>query len=180
MDTIMTAAVPLAEMRHVATGAARAKGLTPEEAEDVTQDVLERWLRAGPLRNPVAWASVVARHRALSLLRRRKTAERFMPALVPPPPADTAETALDALARSDLRDAVRRLPERQREVTAMRLAGWDEARICAATGLTRGTVKSHAARAKANLRKELEPRVIADGRQDVTLTGSRKGDTWTR
>lgn len=157
----MTAAALFSEMRHVAVGAARAKGLTPEEAEDVTQDVLERWLRAGPLRNPVAWASVVARHRALSLIRRQKVAERAMPALVPPPPADTAETALDALARSGLRDAVRRLPGRQREITAYRLLGWDEARICAATGLNEGTVRSHAARARAALKAMLE-------------------DTWTR
>lgn len=174
----MTAA-DLRTLRRVAYGSARAQGVTREDAEDAAQDAIEGWLREDAVANPPAWLLVVARRRALSLIRRRQVAERFMLALVPPPAPGPEETALEALERSRVRAAVAGLPLRQRQVTALRMAGYQEAETAAVLGISAGAVKSHAARAKANLRKELEPRVIADGRQDVTLTGSQKEDTWT-
>jgi RNA polymerase sigma factor (sigma-70 family) len=54
-------------------------------------------------------------------------------------------------------DALRRLPQRQREVLVLRYyADLSEADIAAALGISRGAVKSHASRAAATLRQTLE------------------------
>ena len=60
------------------------------------------------------------------------------------------------LERSALISALRTLPARQREVLVLRYYGdLSEAQIASAMGISRGAVKSHAARAMSSLRAVL-------------------------
>jgi RNA polymerase sigma factor (sigma-70 family) len=67
---------------------------------------------------------------------------------------------VDALAserRREILDALRELPDRQREVLALRYyLDLSEADIANALGISRGAVKSHASRGVAALRNLLE------------------------
>ncbi len=103
---------------------------------------------------PYLRQSVVNRSR--SALRHRGVAERH--ASGPPPDAHSAEqAALAALENEAILDALRRLPERQREVLVLRYyADLSETEIADALGISRGTVKSHASRGIAALRAKLE------------------------
>jgi RNA polymerase sigma factor (sigma-70 family) len=61
------------------------------------------------------------------------------------------------LERTQVVAALRSLPPRQREALVLRHYGdLSEAQIAAATGISRGAVKSHTARAIASLRAVLE------------------------
>jgi len=65
--------------------------------------------------------------------------------------------ALVQLERSAVVDALRKLPERQREAIVLRYyADFSEAEIASAMKISRGAVKSHTARGMAALRAELE------------------------
>jgi len=67
-----------------------------------------------------------------------------------------AENAL-AYLRQAVVNALRKLPERQREALVLRYyADFSEAEIAAAMKISRGAVKSHTARGMAALRAELE------------------------
>src|SRR5262249_49313353 len=80
-----------------------------------------------------------------SVLRRRAVAGRH-PVLPDPAPPSAEETALGAVQLSAVRAALRALPARQREVLVLRYyAGLTETQIAAALGISRGSVKSHAA-----------------------------------
>jgi RNA polymerase sigma factor (sigma-70 family) len=63
---------------------------------------------------------------------------------------------LAAARRTAVLDAMRALPERQREVLALRYyLDLSEAEIADARGISRGAVKSHASRGSATLRSLL-------------------------
>ena len=62
-----------------------------------------------------------------------------------------------ALERAEVTAALRGLSARQREVIVLRYyADLSEAEIAAVMGISRGSVKSHAARGMASLRSALE------------------------
>jgi RNA polymerase sigma factor (sigma-70 family) len=90
-----------------------------------------------------------------SVLRRRAVADRHPP--LPAPPLPSAEDSALAVARlSAVRAALRALPARQREVLVLRYyADLPETQIAAVLGISRGSVKVHAARAKDALRAAL-------------------------
>jgi RNA polymerase sigma-70 factor (sigma-E family) len=98
--------------------------------------------------------SVVNRSR--SVLRHRTVELRHAPA--PMPDAASAEQgAMGSLEHQEVIVALRRLPERQREVLVLRYyADLSEADIADAIGISRGAVKSHASRGMAALRTTLE------------------------
>ena len=98
--------------------------------------------------------SVVNRSR--SVLRHRTVELRHAPA--PMPDAASAEHgAMGSLEHQEVIVALRRLPERQREVLVLRYdADLSEADIADAIGISRGAVKSHASRGMAALRTTLE------------------------
>jgi len=79
-------------------------------AEDVVQDAfcraLEVWKVRGVPENPAAWLMAVARHRALDIVRRERTARTFAPELTRTLESEwTAAPAIDeAFARSAIRD----------------------------------------------------------------------------
>jgi RNA polymerase sigma-70 factor (sigma-E family) len=93
---------------------------------------------------------------ARSALRHRKVVDKHAPR--PLPDAASAEHgALLALEHAEVMAALRRLPERQREVLVLRYyLDLSEASIADTLGISRGAVKSHSARGIAALRTSLE------------------------
>jgi RNA polymerase sigma-70 factor (sigma-E family) len=93
-----------------------------------------------------------------SVLRRRKTARGY----VPPHQANARSAESLAMLTTEHHAvvvALGQLPPRQREVLVLRYyGGMSEAEIAAATGVSRGTVKSSASRALDALQRILEQR----------------------
>jgi RNA polymerase sigma-70 factor (sigma-E family) len=132
-------------------------------AEDVVQDAYvalhRRWWRLRDADKALAYLRTSVVNGARSALRRRGVAERHLaryPAqeqLV----ASAEAGALSLLRHREVLAAVRRLPARQREAIVLRYyAELSEAEIADAMGVSRGAVKSHAARGMAALRQSLE------------------------
>lgn len=129
-------------------------------AEDVVQDSFVamhgRWRR---LRDPdkgLAYLRQTVVNRSRSVLRHRAVQSRHQPE----PMGDVAgadEATLTSERRTQVLDALRELPERQREVITLRYyLDLSEAQIADALGISRGAVKSHASRGAASLRQLLE------------------------
>lgn len=73
---------------------------------------------------------------------------------------------LDASVDRELISALLRLPERQRQVVALRLfLDLDTAATAETLGIAPGTVTAHLARAIATLREELSPASREESRQ---------------
>jgi RNA polymerase sigma-70 factor (sigma-E family) len=93
-----------------------------------------------------------------SVLRRRKTARGY----IPPHQANARSAESLAMLTTEHQAvvvALGKLPPRQREVLVLRYyGGMSEAEIAAATGVSRGTVKSSASRALDALQRILEQR----------------------
>ena len=130
-------------------------------AEEVVQDafvaVHGRW---GRLRDPdkaLAYLRQAVVNRSRSALRHRGVVERHAAREArrsDAPGADEASLAADR--RGAVLDALRTLPERQREVLSLRYyLELSEAEIAEALGISRGAVKSHASRGSAALRTAL-------------------------
>jgi RNA polymerase sigma-70 factor (sigma-E family) len=131
-------------------------------AEDVVQDAFlalrRRWhavdpqAAAGYLRTSVVNGS-------RSVHRRRSVARKYAWLSEPgeEPPADLA--VLLAEDHREVVEALRRLPQRQREVLVLRYwAELSEAEIAEALGVARGTVKSSASRGLSALEQQLRRR----------------------
>jgi RNA polymerase sigma-70 factor (sigma-E family) len=129
-------------------------------AEEVVQDSFVAmhgaWRRLADPDRALAYLRQSVVNRSRSALRRRTVALRHAPR--PAPDAASAEhSALVALEHAEVMAALRRLPPRQREVLVLRYyADLSEAEIADAIGISRGSVKSHASRAMATLRADLE------------------------
>ena len=134
-------------------------------AEEVVQDafvaVHGRW---GRLRDPdraLAYLHRCVVNGSRSVLRHRAVVTRHAvrePVPLSVPGADDA-VAADS-RREAVLDAVRVLPQRQREVMVLRYyLDLSEAEIAATLGLSRGAVKSHASRGAAALRIALRPQL---------------------
>jgi RNA polymerase sigma-70 factor (sigma-E family) len=129
-------------------------------AEDVVQDSFvalhAHWDRVDPVRAPAYLRQTVV-NRCRSALRHRGVVARHRPE-----PSRTGPPADEGLLRSERRDrvleALATLPTRQREVLVLRYyLDLSEADIAATLGISRGAVKSHAARGSATLRQRLAP-----------------------
>lgn len=136
--------------RHAYRVAYRLVG--PQEAKDLAQEALARayghWAKVGGLEEPAAWVSRVTTNLAFDFFRRRRV-RRY---------ADQTSSSMPAVdaERLDLYRALTALPQRQRQVIAMRfLADQSEAATATALGCSVGAVKSHAARGLASLRARL-------------------------
>jgi RNA polymerase sigma-70 factor, ECF subfamily len=129
-----------------------------EEAEDVVQDSLVkawkvRWRVRDPEKFP-AWLSMIARHRAHDVFRKRRPA---------PFTHETAETSAaitpdtEAMDR-ELHSALATLPELHRAALALRyFEEMDYQTIENTLGLTNGALRGILGRALASLRKQLRP-----------------------
>ena len=134
-----------------------------EDAEDLLGEVFLQAMRdvarfEGNLSGFRAWLYRIATNRAVDLARRnqRRPEEPLVLAIEQPGTADPAGEALSRVDRERLWRAVMALPEAQRQVVAMRLAGGLSApEIADAVGKPVGAVKALQHRALVNLTKAL-------------------------
>jgi RNA polymerase sigma-70 factor (sigma-E family) len=129
-------------------------------AEEVVQDSFvamhANWRRLRDSEKALPYLRRCVVNRSRSVLRHRVVVDRnALPALPDMPSAEQGAIAL--LERSAVIAALHRLPARQREALVLRYyAGFSEAQIAAAMGISRGAVKVHTARAMSALRGVLE------------------------
>ena len=132
----------------------------PETAEEVVQDSFVamhgRWRSLKEPEQALAYLRQAVVNRSRSVLRHRGVRARYVvPAVPDVPGAD--EDALVAERRTAVLDAMRGLPDRQREVLALRYyLDLSEADIATTLGISRGAVKTHASRGVAALRSRME------------------------
>jgi RNA polymerase sigma-70 factor (ECF subfamily) len=111
-----------------------------------------RWATVSAHANPTAWVlrTALNAHRSMWRRSRRETLAESPPDVA----VAHAQSGLDA----QVREAVRALPRRQREVVALRLvADLSAEETGALLGMAPSTVHVHLHRALAELRKRLEP-----------------------
>jgi RNA polymerase sigma-70 factor (sigma-E family) len=131
-------------------------------AEEVVQDAFVamhgrwRWLRDPD--KALAYLRQTVVNRSRSALRHRGVVERYAarqrPGLSVAEPADAATLLSDR--RTAVLDALRELPGRQREVLVLRhYLELSEEEIAETLGISRGSVKAHASRGSAALRRLL-------------------------
>jgi RNA polymerase sigma-70 factor (sigma-E family) len=130
-------------------------------AEDVVQEAFialrTGWRRLRDTDKALPYLRQAVVNGSRSVLRHRAVADRNAPGNVTDEPSAESR-AMTLLERSAVTAALRGLPARQREVIVLRYyADLSEAEIAAAMGISKGAVKSHAARAKTTLRSALEP-----------------------
>lgn len=129
-------------------------------AEEVVQDSFVAmhggWRRLSDPDKALAYLRQSVVNRSRSALRHRSVVERH-PTAALPHGASAEQGAMVALEHQEVLAALRRLPQRQREVLVLRyFADLSEADIADALGISRGAVKSHASRGMAALRESLE------------------------
>jgi RNA polymerase sigma factor (sigma-70 family) len=128
-------------------------------AADVAQTAFERALPRWPaLRHPKAWLYKVAYNEAIA---RAAAIQREMPTEAMPDRPDQMSVALAAEWRSEQRDVMahlQALAPKQRQVMTWTLAGFSDAEIGEALGLSTDAVKQRRRDAKKNLRKRLATR----------------------
>lgn len=135
-------------------------------AEEVVQDSFVamhgRWRSLRDPDKALAYLRQTVVNRSRSVLRRRGVETKYAGAqpgatLRVVPGVD--EDAVATERRAVVLDALRTLPQRQREVLVLRYyLDLDEADIASTLGISRGAVKSHASRGAATLRTLLEER----------------------
>jgi RNA polymerase sigma-70 factor (sigma-E family) len=129
-------------------------------AEEVVQDAFVA-MRGGSQRlrdaeNALAYLRQAVVNRSRSVLRHRTVVDKNMQK-APPDMPSAEHGALAQLERSAVVDALRKLPERQREAIVLRYyADFSEAEIAAAMNISRGAVMSHTARGLSALCAALE------------------------
>ena len=129
-------------------------------AEEVVQDAFaamrDGWDRLENADKALAYLHQAVVNRARSVLRHRAVVGKNPPE-APPDMPSAEHGALASLERSAIVAVLRQLPARQREAIVLRYyADLSEAEIAATMGISRGAVKSHAARGMAALRAALE------------------------
>jgi RNA polymerase sigma-70 factor (ECF subfamily) len=134
-----------------------------DEAEDASQEVFLRAYNQlhtyQPGRRFSTWILSIASHYCIDLLRRRRPVMdldsiAFWKASDQPEPE---ETAVAAENRDEVRELLKKIPEKYRSVTILRY--WQDLsyeEIAEATGLSVATVKTRLFRARELLAKELE------------------------
>ena len=134
----------------------RDTGLAEEVVQDSFVAMHGRWRR---LRDPdkgLAYLRQTVVNRSRSVLRHRAVQARH-PSPVQADHHGADEDAVMTERRTQVLDALRALPTRQREVLALRYyLDLSEAPIAETLGISRGAVKSHASRGAASLRLLLE------------------------
>ncbi len=125
-------------------------------AEEVVQDAFvalhRRWRRLREPAAAVGYLRTSVVHGCRSIQRRRGVVARHPEE--PPGHAPSAEqVAVGGAAADAVVDALRDLPQRQREALVLRYyGGYSESEIASAMKISNGAVKSHASRGLAGLR----------------------------
>ena len=133
-----------------------------ETAEEVVQDSFvamhDRWRRLRDPDHGLAYLRQAVVNRSRSALRHRGVVERYVAKQAAPPDEAPADDGVGAASRrTAVLDAMRALPDRQREVLALRYyLDLSEADIASTLGISPGAVKTHASRGVAALRSLME------------------------
>ncbi len=135
----------------------RDSGLAEEVVQDAFVAVHGRWRRLRDPERALAYLRQTVVNGARSALRHRGVVDRHVARGTREVDAPGGEVAaLATERRGAVLDALQHLPDRQREVLALRYWGeLSEAEIADALGISRGSVKSHASRGSAALRVTL-------------------------
>lgn len=161
----------LKEVERRAFVMARSMTSDTEDALDIVQDAMFRFVRRYSSRPPQEWRPLFFRivvNRARDLMRRRSVRNRFMiwrrderlPDPVEQAPAAGGDApdrgVMDSEAMEALAASVRELPARQQQAFMLRcLEGLDVKETARAMGCSDGSVKTHYSRALAALRGRL-------------------------
>jgi len=160
----------------------------PDLAEDIVQEAfLALW------RNPSrfdasrggfgTWLMTVVHHRAVDAVRKENTQRRRNVPLtdelsernVPPAPGSDLE-ALNSVVGAEVREALKKLPEDQRQVIALAyLGGYTQIEVAKLTGVPLGTVKSRTFAAIRRLRGTLAGVWSAESGSDLATPNNTKG-----
>lgn len=129
-------------------------------AEDLVQEVLarihRRWSRMAQVAQPDAYLRTAIVRQFLSWRRRRASGE--LPTDPMPEPPATADTAVRHAARDEMWRLLATLPRKQRAVLVLRFyEDLPDAQIADVLGCRQTTVRVHASRGLAQLRRRLEP-----------------------
>jgi RNA polymerase sigma-70 factor (sigma-E family) len=129
-------------------------------AEEVVQDAFEAmhhaWRRLRDSEKALSYLRQAVVNRSRSVLRHRTVVDKNAPKPAPDEPS-AEHAAMALIERSAVIEALRTLPDRQREAIVLRYyADLSEADIAATMGISKGAVKSHTARAMAALKSSLE------------------------
>ena len=133
----------------------------PGQAEEVVQDAFVAmhgsWRRLRDPEKAEAYLRQAVVNRSRSGLRRERSRPSTRPSPCPTPRALSTGPWAE-LDRRRVIEALRLLPQRQREVLVLRYYGdLSEAQIAQTLGISAGAVKSHASRGMSALRTTLEP-----------------------
>jgi RNA polymerase sigma-70 factor (sigma-E family) len=125
-------------------------------AEDVVQDAFVAFHRnAGRLSDPgsaLGYLRVCVVNGARSMIRRRQVARKYQHLSLQPDEAGADTEAMLADEHRTVLRALRRLPDRQREVLTLRYwSDLSDAQIAEALGISKGAVKSNASRGMRRL-----------------------------
>ena len=147
-----------------------------EEASDCAQETMVKiWRSLNGYRGECAfetWVFRIAANCCLDRMRKRKRdrSESIEPlreqGFDPPDPRPgTEEQALEADRHRELREAIGRLPEEQREALVMtQLEGFSYEAAAGRLGVSEGTVKSRVNRARARLKEWMSGELSPDAR----------------
>jgi RNA polymerase sigma-70 factor (sigma-E family) len=130
------------------------------QAEEVVQEAFARtyagWSRVRDQNDPIGYVRRAVVNLAKGGLRRRSIAQRH-PAEAVPDDLSAESTAFAASDRRAVADAVRLLPERQRQCVVLRyFLECSTAETADTLGISDGAVKTHLHRALASLARDLE------------------------
>ena len=133
-----------------------------EDAEDVLQRVFyEVWRHNGrydPSRSLAGWVLGIARNRAIDHLRRQRNTAVALETMDDIPGEDGRELTERYAHSHEVRNALIRLPEEQREVLVLAyFGGYTQSEISRRLDLPLGTVKARAFRGLRRLAKLLTP-----------------------
>jgi RNA polymerase sigma-70 factor (ECF subfamily) len=137
-----------------------------EDADEATQEALVRaWRSMGRFQGRSSlktWLVRIVVNVSRSLLKRRREVVSLDPEIAVP---DGSEGSEEKALRGELfalvREAVSKLPRRQREVVWLKIfSGLRHREVAAAMGLTEGAVKAHLHQAVSNLRARFSPDAV--------------------
>jgi RNA polymerase sigma-70 factor (ECF subfamily) len=137
------------EAFHVARRIVGGAGEAEDIAAEATARALDKWRHVSGMRSPTGWVVRVAANLAIDNLRRRRFATTGT--LERPTRPDDIDTRLV------VRDMLHQLPQRQRQIVALRyLVDLPEAEVADRLGISLGSVKRHHHRAINRLRLNAE------------------------
>jgi RNA polymerase sigma-70 factor (sigma-E family) len=137
-----------------------------DAAEEMVAEAFARawaaWGKVSRYRSPQAWVVRTALNAGVSSWRKRRREVLLESCQIPDEVSAADETSARA-RESAVMDVLARLPQRQRQIVALRFfLDLDTPTTAKVLGIAPGTVTAHLARAMATLRDEL---MLSDGRE---------------